>query len=878
MNSTSNENSSGNSKGFLLLDTNPHEKISFSKEDVIKKILNNLDENHEIQMAKIITDEISYPLTFFVKMGFKLDNNLKITADNIITEYIKMTIEDVICRILEISGFKNIFVFYTELTKKELDNDLCQYVTNLKFTFINLFNNLNEQTKVLRRLQEHQQDVIEIEKVILDLNYEPIKIYDKFKIIPLLLSNSDQNEENYIFYNYYSINDNYLIEETDLDDYDLPEDIPENIKECLEELEESYFIIDLEENAPNFNLIHREGEILDAEDFNNIPIENEVSRIKRLASKIPSNFFEKDSLVLVIASVYKNTYIKDVKKSGFAESYGVREGRLHFGYLLDSKIKNAKKISKYKNFYDKTTDTYKTWLSIAMLVKETCPVYYKDWVARCFSYHLNEVINWKIENKILSYSDFSKCFYYCFLNKFASCKNSSKTAEIYFYNGNVWEKVNSTKEIRDFLEQDLRALLDAETIRLHSINDDVRALALRSIIAYIVGDKEKLITQIVASLEISNLEKNMNSNSSIIGCKNCVLEHCDGIFYKRKGMPEDYISMSTGIEYEDYDPTSKEALDLKDFLFKLFVDDDLRKYIIYWICSMFLAGNKEKKFYVLQGRGNGGKSAFHDLLSKLFGDYICIIQFEIYTIPFDPTKPSPLIAVKNRLVGVSQESNQNANFRTEFIKKHTGGDKFLGRGMFKSDEVIENTCKLIHVCNSFFNINESDDSIRERLTFIPFDSEFTHSAPENIEEQILYLKFPRDTNYKSKLDGMAKALLSLVIDTFEKYAKLKELVLPSRIKNSTDFFWSSRDWTQKFITKCIEIVPKKDRKTISCNVSVNKIYSTFSDWYMNSQGVGNRVPKRNVFEENLRNKWYGTEHPELNVRGEYVGVILKNEE
>ena len=73
-----------------------------------------------------------------------------------------------------------------------------------------------------------------------------------------------------------------------------------------------------------------------------------------------------------------------------------------------------------------------------------------------------------------------------------------------------------------------------------------------------------------------NFQNKLDTNPYLIGFENGIYDLEAGEF--RHGRPDDYVSMSTGIDYIPFDEDDENWLDLKHFIDTIFPDEDSNEY------------------------------------------------------------------------------------------------------------------------------------------------------------------------------------------------------------------------------------------------------------------------------------------------------------
>jgi P4 family phage/plasmid primase-like protien len=93
----------------------------------------------------------------------------------------------------------------------------------------------------------------------------------------------------------------------------------------------------------------------------------------------------------------------------------------------------------------------------------------------------------------------------------------------------------------------------------------------------------------------------LDSRPHLLGFENGVYDMRMHEF--REGSPDDYISFTTGRPYIPYNPHSKEAMEIREFLGKVFVNESVRKYVLDVFACVLDGGIRQEKFYMFTGNG-----------------------------------------------------------------------------------------------------------------------------------------------------------------------------------------------------------------------------------------------------------------------------------
>ena len=100
----------------------------------------------------------------------------------------------------------------------------------------------------------------------------------------------------------------------------------------------------------------------------------------------------------------------------------------------------------------------------------------------------------------------------------------------------------------------------------------------------------------------------VDENHNLIAFNNGVLDTLKMEF--RDGKPEDYISFSTNLDYDDEKPYYQHECwnELNKFIHDVLPDPEVRMYFLACLSTTLSGANESQKFHILTGNGSNGKS------------------------------------------------------------------------------------------------------------------------------------------------------------------------------------------------------------------------------------------------------------------------------
>lgn len=367
-----------------------------------------------------------------------------------------------------------------------------------------------------------------------------------------------------------------------------------------------------------------------------------------------------------------------------------------------------------------------------------------------------------------------------------------------------------------------------------------------------VSFMDKIIISCSHKFYVKDFENKLNKNKKLFGCKNGVLDLETLEF--REGKMDDFISVSSDINYRPFDlscPEDREDYDFfMDYMKKLLDDEELIEYTINVCASCLESGNKYKNFVIFTGtKGNNGKSVFVKLLSYVFGSYLTSFPEALITHgnKTNSGAPSPeVIRLKYSKIAITHELDNTHAFDIQTIKKMTGNDTYYVRGMYDAGDEMIPLFTLFLACNEPPRVLKSDQAFKNRTKLIPFNAVFGDDFELSEFEQKKQRKFKIDHGIDEKLKNVAPFVLYYF---FERYKiicqnikeKKPHFIVPESVKVCTKDYEKRDDYhlefcedelVKTFSDKEKDYVLSKEilKSTTSKFISKQQLFSKYTQW------------------------------------------------
>lgn len=300
----------------------------------------------------------------------------------------------------------------------------------------------------------------------------------------------------------------------------------------------------------------------------------------------------------------------------------------------------------------------------------------------------------------------------------------------------------------------------------------------------------------------------------------------------RAGRPDDYISLSTKVQYIPWNTNKKDVKKYEEkfntYFSQVLIDPEVRNYFILSLASCCSGENKDQKFRIITGKGsakNGsnGKSLTMSLVSKAMGDYYCACPITILTRKRNSSnQASPELArLKGVRIGVFQETDSSETLNVGVLKELTGNDKQMVRPLFQAPFDLQLQAKFFLGCNEKPSVDAQDEGTWRRLRIIEFGSRFVEK-PDPTKSY----EFQLNNNLEYEINDWAPYFMSFLISKYVKeYKKYKILSEPAAVMAVTDCYRNENDSARRFFSEGLILDP-----TCGIKLTINALWERYRDW------------------------------------------------
>jgi P4 family phage/plasmid primase-like protien len=476
---------------------------------------------------------------------------------------------------------------------------------------------------------------------------------------------------------------------------------------------------------------------------------------------------------------------------------------------------------------------------------------------------LNELVFNGLNSKA---SQFADIIYYFYENEFMFGEDENW----YVYKNNKWKNIGKkNNDLRFNIQPQLKDIY----VKLYSYckdnnYDKQKIKTIKNIIGNF-GDtnmKNNIITELIDIYTVKknperNFTQKLDSNNYLIGFNNGVYDM--NTFEFRNGNYDDFISMSTGYDYQEQH--TEKYNELLQFLQDIQPNKEEREYMLTYL-SIGLVGNLLELFTILTGCGRNGKSKLVELLKFTFGDYFGSVQSQMFTRPRpDANSPDPgLLSLTKKRIIIASEPEKNSKLNSGFIKFITGRDSTTLRNCHSND-MVDFTAKFITllICNDIPDCDDIDNAFSKRLRCINFPTEFVNEPIKENQKKI-------NVNINQNFDFWKLDFILLLIEYYKKYKETLELKPTNNILKWTDQYKEDTDLYLQFINECTE---KCDTHIHACD-----LYEGFKIWFKNNN-PNTKIPINKEFSTNIKKYLELKKHVRIDkkISPGFYNLKIKNE-
>jgi len=424
--------------------------------------------------------------------------------------------------------------------------------------------------------------------------------------------------------------------------------------------------------------------------------------------------------------------------------------------------------------------------------------------------------------------------------------------QLYFFNGVYWQKDSKTnaklnlfvgKEYYNSFVSSFPTFKE-EINKIKDEDTNIKALkefqSYKKVVECLVDSKlrDKYVKDIINAITDDDIK--FDEDPFLFCFKNKVYNLQTHQFIQPN--PFDYISLTTGYDYEDnLDEDKALEKELETLISSIFPDENEKK-LYMTILSTSLEGLNLEKFIIASGKGGNGKGVLDDLTTKTLGNYAYVLASNVL-IGQQKKGSNPEIAnMNNKRFVIAKEPESSEFINVEIMKDMTGADEINARLNHSNNTQTFLKCTLVMECNDKPKLNNisQPDALLRRIINCMFKSTFVEQAfLDELLDDEKEDKFVGNQYYKSKdfKDRYKQVFFNILIKYYKAYAETKTdvntcglLPVTKEIRQRTVDYLEASDVIKEFLDETYEKTGnQKDR------IKLKSIFDTFqaSNYFKN---------------------------------------------
>lgn len=434
----------------------------------------------------------------------------------------------------------------------------------------------------------------------------------------------------------------------------------------------------------------------------------------------------------------------------------------------------------------------------------------------------------------------------------------------FYYADHLWRQLDSGTYLRKAISNELRELYEGRAGELQNYlfalendtdeekvkNTKARLETIFKIVQRLgqTSDKKNIMQEARDLFYDPEFYERLDSKPYLLCCKNGVVDFKEKLF--RKGLPEDYLTKCTDINYyplSERKHTPYVPL-LKDFMAKLFVNDELREYMWNHLSAVLIGmPSLNQTFHNYIGFGQNGKSVLTDLMTQTMGSYKVAAPISLITQgrgKIGGLAPE-VVALKGARYVVMQEPESTDVVHEGPMKEYVSGvETIVARAPYMTEPVrFQPQFALVVCCNQFMTVRTQDHGTWRRFRVVPFESLFTQKPVEGDAEKPN--QFLIDDELIGKFSEWRETFLAMLVE--RAYVNQGRVTDCPTVLSASNEYRERQDYLAEFVR---DKVVKCDGST----VRKSQLSEEFKMWFNINFGTKNPRPQ-NLYD--YMDKRYG---------------------
>lgn len=321
---------------------------------------------------------------------------------------------------------------------------------------------------------------------------------------------------------------------------------------------------------------------------------------------------------------------------------------------------------------------------------------------------------------------------------------------------------------------------------------------------------------------------------------------------------EDYITVSTGWDYEEPDFSNPKTAELQQTLTDIFLSiqpNAEQQQLLLTILASGLDGHPYQNAVIWQGQGGNGKGLLGNLMSKTLGGYYYKPSASILKDMAKSGAPSSdIIKMKNKRFIDIEEVGGHIN--TSLMRNLTGGGSIEARQLYQNSETFNLSSLFVLEINNAFQLDgKPQQADYRRYILIDFKTNFTDDE-RKIDKVITGIQYRRANHYyeTEEFQTSIRPIFFLVLtNVYQQYynfsQKCLNIIIPDCVRENTNQYLTEQDTAKRLFDYCFKKVDDPTKK-----MPITKVWDAIkkSDRYLSLSFTDKRAFSRDEIYKYIR--------------------------
>jgi putative DNA primase/helicase len=320
------------------------------------------------------------------------------------------------------------------------------------------------------------------------------------------------------------------------------------------------------------------------------------------------------------------------------------------------------------------------------------------------------------------------------------------------------------------------------------------------------GGVTACIKMTAAHPDIACLARDFDVQTLLFNVPNNTLDLADRMERAKTPRRGDLLTQQAPVKY---DPKATCPTWEKFILDIMCGDEEMARYLQRW-CGYALSGEiREKKFIVLLGETDTGKTTMMNALLDIWGEYARVASMSTFMVKPNGAPTNDIARLEGARLVSASEAKGTQELSEDVVKLITGGGRVVSRYMYGENFEYLPQYKLFFDTNEMPRINSTDQALWNRMCVVEFNKR-------------VYRGKDMDEELPGKWRAELRGILNWCLRGFDEWNRIG-LSTPEKVLAATRLQQQEADPYHDFFEECCKI-------RIGAKVGTQDLYDAYVAW------------------------------------------------